>query len=426
VHPARRNLMTGTSARTHGDRVFSETLEMPRLPTLAQAFSEAGYQTFAVGKLHVYPQRDRIGFDEVILNEEARHHLGLLADDYELFLADNGYSGQWLSSGLSLNAYIARPWHLPEHLHPTNWTARQMCRAIFRRDPRKPAFWYVSFNHPHPPLSPPQSYFDMYRDEDIPEPKIGDWARDFAALPHALKLRWQPELSGLALRLVRRAFYGLCTHIDHQIRLVIGTLREEKLLDNTAIMLLCDHGDMLGNHHFTKKALMYEDSVKIPMFLVPPAGDKRVGHHCVDDRLVELVDAMPTLLELAGIPVPASCEGISLLSERRREYLYAEHYENPCNASRMVRDARYKLIYYPAGNRVQLFDLQEDPDELHDLSGAPSLAAVRERLSGVLVANMYGGDLAWVKDGKLMGVPEPPFEPPADRGLNAQRGMRLV
>ena len=79
--PARRSLMTGTTAKTHGDRIFNESLPMPKLPTLAGTFAQAGYQTYAVGKVHVFPQRDRIGFDDVILNEEGRHHLGLKADD---------------------------------------------------------------------------------------------------------------------------------------------------------------------------------------------------------------------------------------------------------------------------------------------------------------------------------------------------------
>ena len=75
--PARRTLMTGQTARTHGDRVFAEHMQMPEgVPTLPQCFRDAGYQAYAVGKLHVYPQRDRIGFDDVILNEEGRHHLG--------------------------------------------------------------------------------------------------------------------------------------------------------------------------------------------------------------------------------------------------------------------------------------------------------------------------------------------------------------
>ena len=88
--PARRSMMTGTSPRGHGDREFQPALPMPaHLPTLAQSFRDAGYQTAAVGKLHVYPQRNRIGFEEALLAEEGRGHLGGV-DDYELFLADRG------------------------------------------------------------------------------------------------------------------------------------------------------------------------------------------------------------------------------------------------------------------------------------------------------------------------------------------------
>ena len=76
--PARRSLMTGTSPRTHGDRLYQDRLPMPEMPTLAEAFKRGGYQTVAVGKLHVYPQRNRIGFDEVILQEEGRYEFCLL------------------------------------------------------------------------------------------------------------------------------------------------------------------------------------------------------------------------------------------------------------------------------------------------------------------------------------------------------------
>ena len=117
--PARRTLMTGTTPRTHGDRVFGETLTMPQLPTMAETFRSAGYQATAVGKLHVYPQRNRIGFDDVILDEEGRTQYGVI-DDYEIFLADQGYAGQQFWHGMSNNEYSWRPWHLPEHTHATN------------------------------------------------------------------------------------------------------------------------------------------------------------------------------------------------------------------------------------------------------------------------------------------------------------------
>ena len=88
--PARRELMTGTLSPTHGDR-FQGSLPMPDVPTVAQSFRDAGYQAYAVGKLHVKPQRNRIGFDDVLLNEEGRmrsNEDGLAADDYELFLTE--------------------------------------------------------------------------------------------------------------------------------------------------------------------------------------------------------------------------------------------------------------------------------------------------------------------------------------------------
>jgi arylsulfatase A-like enzyme len=435
--PARRGLMTGTSARTHGDRVFSETLPMPRLPTLAQTFSEAGYQSYAVGKLHVYPQRNRIGFHDVILNEEGRHHLGLAADDYELWLAAEGYAGQEYTHGMATTDYIARPWHLPEYLHPTNWTAREMCRIIRRRDPTRPAFWTMSFTAPHPPLVPLVDYLNMYRDVDIPDPYVGDWAGDFERLPYPLRqrhnnwyalLRYSDHRTGLSepeLRLARQAFYALCTHVDHQIRLVIGTLREEGLLDDTIVVFTSDHGDMLGNHGQFAKGLLYEDSAKVPLIIIPTAGYGQLSHHQVDDRLVELRDIMPTLLDLAGITIPESVDGISLLAAPRREYLYGEHDEGDM-ATRMVRSERYKMIYYPVGNRFHLFDLEEDPNELKDLSDDPAHSQIIEELTATLRGYLYGDDLGWVDHGRLIGLPDQEFEPKPNRGLTAQRGWRLI
>ncbi len=88
-----------------------------------------------MGKLHVYPQRDRIGFDEVILNEEGRHHLGMSGDDWEQYLAEHGHAGLEHAGGLCSNDYNVRTWHLPDRFHQTEWSAREMCRAIHRRDP---------------------------------------------------------------------------------------------------------------------------------------------------------------------------------------------------------------------------------------------------------------------------------------------------
>ena len=181
--PARRTLMTGASARAHGDRVFSPTMLMPdHLPTMAQTFRDAGYQAYAVGKIHVYPQRDRIGFDDVILDDEGRSIYNV-ADDYDIYLGDIGHTGRQFDHGMGNNQYTYRAWHLPEATHPTNWTTRMMARMIKRRDPRRPAFWYLSYRHPHPPLVPLQAYLDVYREIPIDEPFVGEWARDARRTP---------------------------------------------------------------------------------------------------------------------------------------------------------------------------------------------------------------------------------------------------
>ena len=426
--PARRSLMTGTTAKTHGDRCYTSMLEMPNVPTLAGTFAQAGYQTYAVGKLHVYPQRDRIGYHDVILNEEGRHESTLTADDYELFLAEHGHVGQEFVHAMGNNDYATRPWHLPEHLHPTNWSVHQTCRMIKRRDPSRPAFWCMSFNHPHPPLVPLRDYLDMYSDVDIPEPAIGDWAQDRENWPYTVKqsagtTQW--KLSRDDIKRARRAYYALCTHIDHQIRLVIGLLREEGLLHDTIIMFTADHGDMLGNHGEYGKGVFYEDSARIPFIIVPTAAYDRMGHHKVDDRLVELRDVMPTLLDLAGVPIPKTVEGVSLISDESRDFLYGEHYEGD-RATRMIRDERYKLIYYAVGNITQLFDLQEDPDETHNLAESPAHTETKERLTQKLIENLYGSDLEWLKNNNIVGLPDKQYEPTPTRHLRSQRGWRFM
>ncbi len=423
--PARRSLYTGTSPRTHGDRVFRKSGTMPPVPTIAQCFRDAGYQALCVGKLHVFPQRDRIGYDDVLLAEEGRPHLGI--DDHDLYLADHGHAGMGFMHGMANNNYLHRPWHLPEHCHVTNWATTQMCRAIKRRDPTRPAFWTLSYPTPHPPLTPLAPYIEAYRQVAIEAPLAAAWAQG-DDLPHALQAvrSYWPRLSDAMLAEMRRAFYALGTHIDHQLRAVLGTLREEGLLDDTIVAFCSDHGDMLGDFGLYAKRLFYEGSARIPLIVMGRDGEPRITPASVDHRLVCLQDVMPTLLDLAGIAVPDSCDGISAIGPRTRTHLYGEVLENH-NATRMLRDARHKLIWYPAGNRIQLFDLAADPNETGDLAGDAGYATIRRTLEDALAACLYGKDVeaGWVRDGRLVGYDPGPYTPKPDRSFTAQRGLHF-
>lgn len=419
--PARRTLMTGTTPRTHGDRVFQPALTMPDMPTIAQTFADAGYRSVAVGKLHAFPQRDRMGFHEALIAEEGRPQLGAV-DDHDLYLADRGFAGQQFMHGMSNNDYGWRTWHLPEDCHVTNWTTFAMCREIKRRDPTRPQFWHLSYTQPHPPIVPLAAYLERYTRRTPPAPLSAPWSE--AEVPPALdavRQFWE-QLPPDRLADVRRAFYALCTHIDAQLRLVIGTLREENALDDTIILFTGDHGDMLGDFGLYAKRLMYEGSANVPMILIPRASDRTVQAGTTDMRLVGLQDVMPTLLGMADIAVPDTCDGLSMVGEAHRETLYCEALEGP-RATRMLHDGRHKLVFYPAGGVIQLFDLETDPQEIADRADDPAYAAVRARLEAALAAELYGEDAPLGAGGRLDGRPAEPWVQKPNRGLSGQRGM---
>ena len=413
--PARMALMTG--------RPTPVVQENVKCTLLAEAFAAGGYQSYVVGKLHAKPQRSRLGFDDVQLCEEGRTQWGVV-DDYEAYLAECGCPGAQFMHGMGNNEYVNRTWHLPEAMHATNWQTRQMVRTIQRRDPTKPALWYLSYTHPHPPLTPLFFYWNMYRDVPVATPSVGEWAEDPDSVPLALRQRRSQgeSMSDYAVRAARRAFYALSTHIDHQLRVVLGTLREQRLLENTVLLFTSDHGDMLGKHGLWAKKLYYEESARVPMILVGTADGEEIECDSVDNRLVGWQDIMPTLLQLAGIQIPKSVQGQSMLSDTRRDMLYGE-LGCGVQATRMVHVGRYKLIYYPAGNQVQLFDLEDDPEELFDIAGHAEAAAQRADMEKRLIGQLSGPDREWVVDGRLVGVPFEGGAQKGNKGLSTQRGV---
>jgi len=370
--PARRSLMSGQFPATHGLVAYQGGLEWNPPATLPGELAKAGYQTALVGRsMHLHPLRKRYGFDQMVLQ------CGIEGANYEAWLARHappGAGGQ-RGAGITHNDWTARPWHLLEPLHYTNWTVTQAEEFLRTRDPSCPYFLVVSFVAPHPPLVPPAFYFDRYLRAKLPSPAIGDWA-----VPPGRNVpvdSGRVNLTGEALRSCQAGYFGLINHVDDQIRRILNPV-EQLVGDNTVILFTSDHGEMLGDHYLFRKSLPYEGSARIPLLIQGPglpAGQ-------VLDAPVCLEDIMPTVLDLAGVPIPASVDGrsvVPLLTGKQptwRPYLHGEH----AGTAHFLTDGVEKYIWFAADGREQFFNLKDDPTECHDLSRTVNLAEWRNRL----------------------------------------------
>ena len=405
---ARRSLLSGRFPSSHGMVGYQDGVVWDPAHTLPGVLSKQGYQTSWVGRsIHQYPERKRYGFDHMVIQS-------LGANDYEEWLnREVPGSGGYYGTGVMHNDWTARPWHLAEQYHPTNWTVERALEFLRKRDPSCPFFLAVSFIAPHPPLVPPAPYFERYLRMDLPEPVVGDWATP----PPNGGLGMGPcpvqvDLKGSALREARAAYYGLISHVDDQInRLLNPVTGVDTLTDNpTIVIFTSDHGEMLGDHYLWRKSYPYESSARIPLLMRVPQGLGVEPGRMVSDRVVCLEDIMPTVLSLCGAPVPSSVEGRSLLplmQGRRttwRPWLHIEH----APLHHTLTDGREKYIWFAGDGREQLFRLVDDPQELHNLSANPEEKACLAQWRKRLIAELRGRPERFT-DGKrlIAGRPYP-------------------
>jgi len=382
--PARRSLMSGQHPDRTGMVGYKDGVEWEKPPPLLpQVLRDAGYQTALVGRnMHLYPERKRYGFENMI---DAGQN-GFYAE----WLQERTHHREdgWWGTGVMHNDWTARPWHLDESLHQTNWTVSESLRWLDKRDPTAPFFLVVSFVAPHPPLIPPAFYMERYLRADLPEPVIGDWEEpleNFGIGDDVAPNR--VHLAGERLKSARAAYYGLINHIDDQIRRILSPVRgiQSQTNNNTIVMFTADHGEMLGDHYHWRKQLPYEPAARIPMMIkAHPKFD--LHHERVVDAPVCLEDIMPTCLDLAGVDVPETVDGKSLVPLMRgenpqwREHLHIQH--APTHQS--LTDGKEKFIWYTADGREQFFDLTVDPEERHnmidDAEAQPRITEWRDRL----------------------------------------------
>ncbi|MFB6219115.1 MAG: sulfatase-like hydrolase/transferase [Halobacteriaceae archaeon] len=389
--------------------------------TLPAALRDAGYQTFLAGKTHARPLGNRIGFEERDL------HTGLWAyendgmarssrDDYQMWLDERvGRDADEESLGLGRDGWGARPWHLDEHLHPTHWTTTRMVDFFDRRlDPTRPFFATLSYVRPHPPIDPPRALWDIYIDRETPDPAIGDWVED----RHAAEMPAFPttgdDVADHPPSVVHRAragYYALITQIDQQLKRLNRHMSKAGVWDETLVVFAADHGEMLGDHYLWQKQVPYEQSVRVPLVVkFPESWD--VERRQFLDRPVGLEDVMPTVLDAAGIDIPDSVDGRSLLplfsgaADGWREYYHGENDRGyrPETSYHYLAGEDIKYIWNAHDGSELLFDHGSDPAECHDRSEDPAYADRLEATRAALVDRLRDRPEGFVADGELRPV----------------------
>jgi len=387
--------------------------------TLAGELTKAGYRTHMVGKGHFNPQRTPMGFETMELDESGR----MPDSEYRRWFEEHAPADVTPDDhGVDWNSWHARPWHTEEYLHPTYWTMTRSLEFLKYHGKDKPFFLNISFARPHSPYVPPKHYFDMYYQKDIPAPYIGEWAEmhdrpENAVSPNA----WRGKMTLEQIHRARAGYYGSISFIDTQIGRMINWMRKNdpEMERNTWILFTSDHGDMQGDHNLWRKTYAYEGSARIPFLVIPPRNYTK-ARRSIADEVVELRDVMPTLLEVAGVPVPKTVDGRTVLPLMNgpltdwRPYTHGEHCTCYSHEQEMqfVTDGTRKFIWLPRIGLEQFFDLEQDPGECCNLIDDPDRKEEIEKWHAYLVQKLESRECGWVKDGRLYCPSEEPLVSP--------------
>ncbi|MFS0726662.1 sulfatase [Paenibacillus sp. 1P07SE] len=391
--PARAMIFSGKWGHQTGNlgNGFVKKIEA----SFADRLAEAGYWTEYAGKMHSIPRGNSWGFRKTHISEE---NSGLEAGTYAQYIADQGLDWVYEPSGIRHEYYyIPQVAQVPDRHHNTTWVGNHTVDFLEQAASGQPWCFVSSFIKPHPPFDPTTPYLNLYDPAALPLPVRTDSDREgMWPLQQAQNYsKWTDTTDDNRARLIKAAYYASITQIDVQIGRILDTLEARGLRENTLILFVSDHGEMLGDHYQWGKRSYYNGSARIPFLLSCPG---RVPEGAVSGDLVGHRDIAPTLLDAAGLREhAAACAGESLLPRlsgaqtQWRQVTFGELITDPYRlmersemeevaAIYMAADARWKYIYSPNGGTELLFDLDSDPDELQSLHDDERFSEEKHRL----------------------------------------------
>ena len=401
--PARASLITGLYVNEHG--AWGNRTEADRHgPSHVRNIRDAGYCTAVIGKTHfrLYQADDGHTRDHASGLHDWGYEFAHEVKDtipsathrcyYTDFLAERGklqvYEDCARNFRLGQSTGLLRPWeHLPNLLeedeHIDTYIANTASEWIRSYADDRPFYLQVCLMGPHPPFDAPARYRDMFDPQDMPgaimeapsEPVSPQIKRMFSR-------RGLKDMTESQSRTFTSHYYAKVAFDDHAIGIVLQTLEEQGLMDNTWIVYTSDHGEMLGDHRFCQKSLFYEGALNVPLIVRPPGGTRSWTARGLTDHF----DISATLLDAADASHSCADYGISLRSkvESGPESADAQQGKgvifSEVNLYSMARAERYKMTIDSLTRLpLEMYDMENDPNELRNLVDEPRLSGLRDR-----------------------------------------------
>ena len=369
--PSRMSMMTGRLASRVGCYDNATALSS-EIPTFAHYLRVLGYRTTLSGKMHFVGADQLHGFEERLTSD-------IYPGDFSFTESATvkEVKGRSDARGVTLAGICDASVQL-DHDELVMFRAKQHLLDMARDNDTRPFCLLVSITHPHEPFYCLQKHWDRYTDEEIAMPDVGRLPSQASdPLTQFITERWQldRDFDDSTIRRARRAYLGLVSYVDDKLAELQSTLARSGFADNTIIVFLGDHGEMLGERGMWFKRHFYEWSARVPMIWHAP---KRFAPATRSEN-VSLMDLLPTLMALGADGslqhLVEPIEGRSLLPLLRGSPViwdnvaYAETMSDGLAAPVfMIRRDDWKLIWGPQ-HPAQLFNLDDDPLELTNVAG---------------------------------------------------------
>lgn len=379
-HVSRAEILTGCCAFRALPAYPGGALD-PKLATLAAIFRKAGYTTCYTGKWHNDGQPKSRGYmmtSGLFSSGGAKGTKGTEFDTQGH--RATGYTGWTFKTddgAVEIEKGIGLTPRTSEHV-------ASGAIDFIKQKHDKPFLLHVNFAAPHDPRMMPPGYEGRYDPKKIPLPK--NFARkhpfDHGNLDGRDEVLLKKPLDEDAVRRELACYCAVITHMDEQIGRIFAALDEADETGNTLVIFTTDQGLAMGSHGLMGKQNMYEHTLGVPLIvagLTVPAG-KQFTAQCY------LRDVFPTACDLAGIAIPDTVQGKSLmpLLLGKTDQLYPFVVAHFTDTQRMIRDEQWKFIRYQKAKQSQLFDLKDDPLELRNLADDPAHQQTRNKLDAAL------------------------------------------